>query len=112
MKRTKDPRVIDTVENYHVLNEIFKAIEGNDAFDLDALNMCLVPGLVIPLKFKVPNFQKYKGDSCPKHHLMMFCRKMTFYALNDKLTIHYFQGRLSGASLEWYMQLKQSYIYT
>lgn len=112
MKRIKDPRVMEMVEKYRILNQGLKAIERNSAFDRDALNMCLVSGLVIPPKFKVLDFQKYKGDNYSKHHLVMFYRKMTSYTLNDKLMIHYFENSLSGASLEWYMQLKQSHIHT
>ncbi|MCH86722.1 hypothetical protein A2U01_0007582 [Trifolium medium] len=37
----------------------------------DLANMCLVPDLVLPQKFKVPDFEKYKGLSCPKSHLYM-----------------------------------------
>lgn len=58
-------------------------------------DMCLVSGLVMPLNFKVPNFDKYKGDSCIRHHLVMFYRKMTSHTQDDKLMIHYFQDSLS-----------------
>lgn len=93
-----------------MLEEKLKAIEGHYAFGLNASDMCLVPGLIMPPKFKTPNFEKYKGDSCPKQHLVMFCRKMTSYAHNDKLMIHCFQDSLSGTSLSWYMQLEKSHI--
>ncbi|MCI65042.1 gag-protease polyprotein, partial [Trifolium medium] len=59
---------------------------GNDPLDL--ANMCLVPDLVFPPKFKVPDFEKYKGLSCPKSHLVMYSRKMASYANDDKLMIH------------------------
>ncbi|CAL5207939.1 unnamed protein product [Lathyrus oleraceus] len=58
-----------------VLEKRLKAIEGQDTLELNALDMCLVPGLVIPAKFKAPEFEKYKGDGCPKHHLLMFFSK-------------------------------------
>lgn len=72
VRRTKRPEVIQIAEKYRMLNERLKAIEGCDTFDIDALNMCLLYGLVIPPKFEVSYFQKYKGDSCPKHHLVLF----------------------------------------
>lgn len=93
-----------------MLEEKLKAIEGHDAFGLNASDMCLVLGLIMPPKFKTPNFEKYKGDSSPKQHLVMFCRKMTFYAHNDKMMIHCSQDSLSGASLSWYMQLEKCHI--
>ena len=43
--------------------------------------------MVIP-KFKVPNFDKYKGTTCSKNHLKMSCRKMGAYAKDEKLLIH------------------------
>ncbi|CAL5205186.1 unnamed protein product [Lathyrus oleraceus] len=91
-----------------VLEKRLKAIKGQDTLELNALDMCLVPDLVIPAKFKAPEFEKYEGDGCPKHHLVMFCRKMTYHAHNDKLMIHCFQDSLTGASLSWYMKLERN----
>ena len=93
-----------------MLDERLKVIEGNDAFDMDALNMCLVPGLIIPPKFKAIDFQKYKRDSCPKYHLVTFCRKMNSYAHDDMLMVHYFQDSLSGEPLSWYIKLERNHI--
>jgi hypothetical protein len=73
---------------------------------LDFANMCLVPDLVIPPKFKVIEFEKYKGLSCLKNHLIMYSRKMASYVHNDKLMIHCFQDSFACASLSWYMQLE------
>lgn len=44
-----------------VLEERFKAIEGHDAYGIDDFDLCLVTDVVIPPKFKTPNFDKYKG---------------------------------------------------
>lgn len=74
--------------------------------------MCLVPDVVIPPKFKVSDFEKYKGLNCPRNHLRMFCRKMAAYACDEKRMIHCFQDSLSGTSLEWYMQLERAHIRT
>ncbi|XP_050896634.1 uncharacterized protein LOC127103415 [Lathyrus oleraceus] len=110
MVNTERPQDDEIVERCFVLDKRLKAIKGQDTLELNALNMCLVPGLVIPAKFKVPSFEKYKGDNCPKNHLVMFCRKMTSYAHNDKLMIHCFQDSLIGASLSWYMKLERNHI--
>ena len=99
-------------ERLHTLEKKARAMEMHDTLGLDATNMCLVPNLVIPPKFKVPNFEKYTGLSCPKRHLVMFCRKMTSYTHDDKMMIHCFQDSLSGASLSWYMDLERSRIQT
>src|SRR3954463_14654467 len=92
------------------LEERLKAVEGYDAFDVDTFEMSLVPDLTIPYKFKVPNFEKYKGLTCPRNHLRMYVRKMAAYAHDQKLMIHFFQDSLSGASVDWYMQLEKSHI--
>ncbi|MCI55494.1 gag-protease polyprotein, partial [Trifolium medium] len=41
-----------------------------------------------------------------------FCRKMAAHATDEKLMIHVFQDNLSGASLDWYMQLERTHIQT
>jgi len=85
-------------------------MEGNDVFGATTMDMCLVPDLVLPPKFKTPEFEKYKGHTCPKSNLIMYFRKMTAYSRNDKLLIHCFQDSLSGASLKWYMGLERTRI--
>ncbi|GAU30910.1 hypothetical protein TSUD_381250 [Trifolium subterraneum] len=57
---------------------------------------------------KVPDFEKYKGSTCPKAHLIMYARKMSTQTSNDKLLIHYFQDSLTGAALRWYMDLDRA----
>lgn len=80
-------------------------MEGFSTLSLD--DMCLLSDLVTFLRFKVPNFVKYKGDSCSRHHLMMFYQKMASHTHDNKLMIHYFQYSLSGASLNWYMKFRK-----
>jgi len=56
------------------LEERLRAIEGEGSFGFgNAAGLCLVPDVVIPPKFKVPDFEKYRGASCPKNHLTMYC---------------------------------------
>lgn len=59
-------------EQLQTLEKRLRAIEGNDIFGASAMDMCLVPDLVLPSKFKTPDFEKYKGHTCPKSHLMMY----------------------------------------
>src|ERR1044072_10002732 len=92
----------ESEKKLRLLEKRMKAIEGRDSLDLDAPSLCLVPGIKIPAKFKVPIFEKYKGTSCPITHIKVYCNYMDPYAENDKLLMHFFQDSLSGASLEWY----------
>ena len=74
--------------------------------------MCLVLGVVIPPKFKVPEFDKYKGVICPETHLRSYCRKMVAYARNESLLKYFFEDSLAAAPLEWYMQLEKTHVST
>src|SRR3954470_870927 len=98
-------------EQYQFLEKRLRAMEGADYFEVAAENMCLVSDVVMPAKFKTPEFEKYKGNTCPRSHLTMYYRKMAAYTKNDKLLIHCFQDSLSGASLKWYMGLESSRIH-
>ncbi|XP_050909396.1 uncharacterized protein LOC127123192 [Lathyrus oleraceus] len=86
-------------------------MESTDALGLDAVEMCLVPGVVIPAKFKVPDFEKYKGSNDPRTHIRAYCHKMAAYSDDDTLLMHFFQDSLSGASLDWYMQLEGNHLW-
>lgn len=83
----KEPKVAD---KYKILEEILRVVEGFNVFDVNALNMCLVPDVVILPKFKVSDFEKYKGLGCLRNHLRMFWRKMDAYDYDKKLLIHRF----------------------
>lgn len=72
--------------------------------------MCLVPGVVIPHKFKVLDFDKYKGVSYPRTYLRAYYHKMAAHINNDQLLIYYFQYNIYWASLEWYMQLERGHV--
>ncbi|GAU39398.1 hypothetical protein TSUD_397040 [Trifolium subterraneum] len=81
------PQVTTTVTapliKYDEIQREMRALRGKDLFGQDAHELCLVPDVVVPHKFKVPDFEKYKGSTCPKAHLII----------------------LTGAALRWYMDL-------
>ncbi|XP_050897220.1 uncharacterized protein LOC127104046 [Lathyrus oleraceus] len=97
-------------KNMQLLEKKFRALEGDHVFGSTAKEMCLVSGLVIPTKFKTPDFDKYKRHTFPKSHLIMYYRKMVAHMEDDKLMIHCFQDSLSGAPSKWYLSLDQSRI--
>ena len=67
--------------------------------------------MVIP-KFKVLDFDKYKGITCPKNHLKMYCQKMGEYAKDEELLIHSFQESLTGVAVTWYTNLEPSRVHS
>ena len=87
-------------EKFNHIEERLRAIEGGgDHAFVDVAELCLVLDVVIPPKFKVSDFDKYKGTTCPKNHLKMYSRKMGAYSKNEKLLMHLFQESLTGAAV-------------
>jgi len=80
-----------TKNKLEVLEERLRVIEEANVREFgDAVRLCFVPDVVIPPKFKVLEFEKYKGATCPKSHLTMYCRKMVAHAHDEKLLTHIF----------------------
>ena len=78
-------------QKLELIEKHLKIMEGSDVYSLvDANKMSLVPHLVLPLKFKVPTFDKYDDTKCHSTHLYMYCQKMTGHTSKDKLLIHCF----------------------
>ena len=75
---------------------------------MDAAELCLVLDMVIPHKFKVPEFEKFNRSTCPMNHLTSYCRKMALYAHDDKLLIYCFQDSLTGATSRWYTKIDRN----
>ena len=66
------------------LEEKFRVLEGTgNHHGIDAKDLSLVPDLVLPHKFKMLEFEKDNGTTCPEAHITMFCRRMTGYVNND-----------------------------
>ncbi|XP_050896293.1 uncharacterized protein LOC127103039 [Lathyrus oleraceus] len=108
-KAFENPNVYDKIDDmrdqFSDLRKDMKALRGKELFGKSASELCLVPNVKIPMKFKVPDFEKYKGNICPLNHMVMYARKMSTHTDKDQLLIHYFQDILSGAALKWYKGL-------
>ena len=105
-------KVDDLQDKYNEMQREMRALRGKELFGQSAHELCLVPNVIIPNKFKVHDFEKYKGSTCPRAHLVMYARKMSTQTDNDKLLIHYFQDSLTGAALRWYMDLDSTDVRT
>ncbi|KAK8492493.1 hypothetical protein V6N11_021159 [Hibiscus sabdariffa] len=79
---------------------------------IDARDLSLVSDLDIPPKFKIPDFEKFDGITCPSAHLTMYCQKMSLFLDNEKLLIHCFQDSLVRSAARWYTQLSRANIRT
>lgn len=97
-------------DQFQAFQKEIQALWGKDLFGNDAHDMCLVPNVKILHKFKTLDFEKYKGNSCPLSHLVMYALKMSTQIDNHQLLIHYFQDSLTDAALKWYMGLDSTQI--
>jgi hypothetical protein len=99
----------DELNKFIALEQRMRAFEGIHLYDpIKAAEMCLVPNIVIPKNFRVPEFVKYTGTQCPITYLKSYCNKMAEVVDNEKLLIHFFQDSLSDVSLTWYMRLNNT----
>jgi len=95
------------------LEERLKAIEGGEDYAFANLEeLFLIPNIITPPKFKVSNFDTYKGTTCPMNHLKMYCRKMGAYTKDEELLIHFFQESLTGVAVTWYTNLEPSRVHS
>ena len=91
----------DEEDKYKQLEDRLNAVENLKMVGVNFDDLSLVPGVVIPPKFKVPTFAKYDGMSCPKLHLKSYVQKINPHTDDRRLWMHYFQESLSGTQLEW-----------
>ncbi|RDX66512.1 hypothetical protein CR513_54717, partial [Mucuna pruriens] len=99
-------------EKISSLEQRVRIIEGTGGHGLDATDLCLMSDVALPADFKTPKFEKYKGSSCPRVHLAMYCRKMAAYIQQDKILVHCFQDSLTRAALNWYVNLEKGQVKT
>lgn len=82
------PTTNDIEKKVKAIEEKLKAMESINVLGLDVAEICLVPGVIIPAKFKVPKFEKYKGAIDPRTHIRACCQKMVAYSNNDRLFMY------------------------
>ncbi|KAI4312336.1 hypothetical protein MLD38_037153 [Melastoma candidum] len=83
------------------MEERLNAIQGHQAHNWEYANYH-VPQIQVPPKFKMPEFEKFRGNGCPELHLKHFCHKMAVYPVDDKFRIAMFQESLAESALHWY----------
>ncbi|KAJ9170560.1 hypothetical protein P3X46_018659 [Hevea brasiliensis] len=105
------PPPLTTIDPHQLsaLEERLRAIEGLNMYgSVDVASLRLVPDVVVPPKFKIPDFDKYTGNSDPRIHLATYIAKMSALTEDDRLLVHFFHESLSGAALRWCIQLDRS----
>ena len=90
--RGEGPSTVFEKEKIEHMEERLCAIEGGGSYGFANMSeLCLVLDVTIPPKFKVPDFDKYKGTTCPKTHQRLYCRRMGAYAKDKILLMHFFR---------------------
>jgi len=93
------PSLVEREKLDHIEQRLRVIEEGRNYAFAYMADLCLVLDVVIPPKFKVPDFDKYKGTTCPKNHLKMYYRKMGVYEKDEKLLMRFFQESLTGSAI-------------
>jgi hypothetical protein len=62
-------------DQYEKMQLEIKALRGKNLFDKNVHDLCLVSNVKIPPKFKVPEFEKYKGKLMSSKPLGDVCQK-------------------------------------
>jgi hypothetical protein len=112
--RGQDPIVEAMREQLRELAGELREVKANrgNVVSSKARDLCLIFRLEIPKKFKMPDFDKYNGSSCPHSHDIRYVRKMANYADNHALMIHCFQDSLAEDAADWYTSLSKDNIHT
>ena len=70
---SKNPHAMAEMGKLDHLEERLRVIEGGEDYAFANLEeLFLVPNIITPPKFKVLDFDKYNGTTCPKNHLKMY----------------------------------------
>ncbi|PKI74788.1 hypothetical protein CRG98_004806 [Punica granatum] len=89
------------------MEETIKALQASDPrHNTSYLNSTLFPGMQLPPKVKVLDFQKYNGTTDPRDHLRHYCGKILQYWDYEQFVIATFQESLAGPALNWFMSLQ------
>ncbi|PKI71084.1 hypothetical protein CRG98_008549, partial [Punica granatum] len=89
------------------MEETIRALQASDPrHSTSYLDSTLFPGMQLPAKVKVPDFQKYDGTKDPRHHLRHYNGKMLQYWDYEQFVIATFQESLSGPALNWFISLR------
>ena len=70
-------RMDDFQDQFDKIQKELMALRGKELFGQNGNDMCLVPNVRIPIKLKEPEFKKYKVNTFPRAHLMMYVRRMS-----------------------------------
>ncbi|XP_077247313.1 uncharacterized protein LOC143887087 isoform X2 [Tasmannia lanceolata] len=74
--------------------------------NLDMSEFMIAPGVVLPPKFKMPDFDKYDGMGCPRSHLKSVIPLLQQHGLSPEQIALVFPRTLTGTAKKWFLHLK------
>ena len=80
----------DFKDQFNEMQKEMKALQGKYLIGHNVSELYLVPNVKVPTKFKVPKFERYKGNSSSRDHLVMHIWKMYTHTDDQHLLIHFF----------------------
>ncbi|KAM3396184.1 hypothetical protein P3S68_005190 [Capsicum galapagoense] len=66
-------------------------------------DLCMFPGVHLPLGVKMPKFEKYDGHGAPVAHLRCYCYQLRGARGKEELLMAYFRESLPGLASEWFV---------
>ncbi|KAM3270794.1 hypothetical protein P3S67_028996 [Capsicum chacoense] len=86
------------------LEQTMKNLQGLGGYkSVSHKNLCMFPGVHLPLGFKMPKFEKYNGHGDPVAHLRCYCNQLRGAGGKEELLMTYFGESLSGLASEWFV---------
>ncbi|RVW97022.1 hypothetical protein CK203_032402 [Vitis vinifera] len=71
-----------------------------------------IPAASLPVKFRMPDIERYSGIDCPKIHLRLYSTVMRAHGIDDAQFVALFPMLLSGAAQRWFASVKPSRLRT
>ena len=101
------PVIDDAHARLDRIQQRIRQLRVSDGFAVwDDLEGMLVASL--PVKFRMPDIERYTGIGCPHIHLRLYNTVMRAHGLDEPQMITLFPLSLSGAAQRWFASLESS----
>ncbi|XP_077242700.1 uncharacterized protein LOC143883237 [Tasmannia lanceolata] len=103
VKPGKEKELVDRVEK---LTQQVESMQVKGPKKINMSDFSLFPGVTLPPKFRMPDFDKYDGTGCPWSHLRSFISNLEGYGLSPEQIAKVFPMSLTGVAKKWFLHLK------
>ncbi|XP_077228574.1 uncharacterized protein LOC143861547 [Tasmannia lanceolata] len=103
VKPGKEKELVDKVEK---LTQQVESMQVKGPKKINMSDFSLFPGVTLPPKFRMPDFDKYDGTGCPWSHLRSFISNLEGYGLSPEQIAKVFPMSLIGVAKKWFLHMK------